>query len=671
MPKIGPCNPTARETAARGRRLALALAAILAVLPIGCAQQRYITLRQRPNNVLATSLGLLNWGGPKPTPRTEQLLRRYDLVTRLEKEPEVVLASLQEKITAEPTPEEICSFAEISYIEGKRLDTVGKPREALDRYGAAVAHAYWYLLDPKLDRFRNPYDPQFRRACDLYNESLEAAMRIANKGNKLRPGEMQIIQTGNQQYQVETVLRGPWHAEDIERLEFVSDYELGDLLTNRHHTYGLGVPLIAVRKKHEGETPAERYYPPGLSFPVTAFLRVDHQTPHSPSGIHRCVLELYDPMYRSNIEVCNRLVPLETDLTTPLAYFLDSKIFKKQDISWDGLWRPAETQGIKGLYMVEPFDPNRIPVVMVHGLWSTPTTWMEMFNDLRAFPEIRNRYQFWFFLYPTGQPFWTSAAQLRETLADVRKTLDPQQQNPRLDQLVLVGHSMGGLVSKMQTIESRDDFWRIISDKPLEELEAKPEEKSRLAKAFYFEPNPSVKRVITIGTPHQGSIFANEYTRYVGRKFIVLPEKMVELTNKVVRDNPRALKNTDLLTTTNSIDSLAPDCPIFPVLMSAPKANWTQHHNIVGVIPSQTFVGRVSEKGDGVVGFDSAHLEDVVSELVIEADHLSVHQHPLSVLEVRRILLDHAAATETWVTLPPSGRYLSPRLTARDYVENR
>ena len=114
--------------------------------------------------------------------------------------------------------------------------------------------------------------------------------------------------------------------------------------------------------------------------------------------------------------------------------------------------------------MVEPFDPNRIPVVMVHGLWSSPTTWMEMFNDLRAFPEIRSRFQFWFFLYPTGQPFWVSAAQLRDTLAEVARDVSIRTvRNPNLDQLVLVGHSMGGLVSMLQTLESGDDFWRLLS----------------------------------------------------------------------------------------------------------------------------------------------------------------------------------------------------------------
>ena len=186
------------------------------------------------------------------------------------------------------------------------------------------------------------------------------------------------------------------------------------------------MPLIAVRANHKEESPAERYYPPGLCFPVTAFLRVEEQTPRAGrADVYRCTLELYDPLFSSDIAVCNRLVPLETDLTIPLAYFLDNPAFKEKDLATIGLLNPNKAQGIKGLYMVEPYDPNRIPVVMVHGLWSSPTTWMEMFNDLRAFPEIRNRFQFWFFLYPTGQPFWVSAAQLRDTLAEVRDDARP------------------------------------------------------------------------------------------------------------------------------------------------------------------------------------------------------------------------------------------------------
>jgi pimeloyl-ACP methyl ester carboxylesterase len=616
-------------------------ASLLLVAAGGCAGQRYVTLREQPQNVLAGPLGLLGKGGPRPTPRTLQLLRRYDLVGAQEDKPQVALASLQKEITSDPSPDNICSYAELAYLEGQRLQRAGKPKDALEYYGAAVAHAYWFLLDPNLDRFRNPYDPQFRRACDLYNESLEAAMRLVVKESRLLPGESYVIQAGKKQFHIEVVLRGPWHPEDLGRLEFVSDYEIQGGLTNHHHTYGLGVPLIAVRNKHESPEPAERYYPPGLCFPVTAFLRVEDQQPQQSADVHRCVLELYDPLYSSEISVCNRLVPLETDLSTPLAYFLDNPAFREQDIATVGLLNPSHAEGIKGLYMVEPYDPNRIPVVMVHGLWSSPTTWMEMFNDLRGFPDIRSRCQFWFFLYPSGQPFWTSAAQLRETLAEVREVLDPPHRNPNLDQMVLVGHSMGGLVSRMQTLESGDDFWRVLSDNPIEELQSTPEDRARLAKAFYFHPNPSVKRVVTLGTPHRGSDFANDYTRELSRRLITLPEMMLELGNKITRENPGYFRRTDVLTMNTSIDSLSPDCPIFPVLLGAERASGVRYHNVVGVVASKSWLGRVSEEGDGVVSYHSAHLDDAASELVVEADHLGVHRHPLAVLEVRRILNEH------------------------------
>jgi pimeloyl-ACP methyl ester carboxylesterase len=630
------------------RVVALAFLAFVSAISLGCAQQRYIRLRERSQGPLANSFGLIARRSQQPTPRTLQLLRRYDLVQSQEKHPELTLAKLQQEIETDPNPDKICSYAELAYLDGRRLEQIGKPKDALDAYAASVAHAYWFLLDPNLDRFRNPYDPEFRRACDLYNDSLSAAMRLVIKQNKLRPGETEIIQTGQKQFQVQVVLRGPWHAEDIERLEFVSDYEIEGGLSNQYHTYGLGVPLIAVRANHKQESPAERYYPPGLCFPVTAFLRVETQTPQQASAkVYRCTLELYDPLFSSDIAVCNRLVPLETDLTTPLAYFLDNPAFREKDVATAGLLNPNKAQGIKGLYMVEPYDPNRIPVVMVHGLWSSPTTWMDMFNDLRAFAEVRNRFQFWFFLYPTGQPFWVSAAQLRDTLAEVRSVLDPQVQNPNLDQLILVGHSMGGLVSMLQTIESGDNFWRLLSNRPLEDLRATPDEKARLAKSFYFHPNPSVKRVVTIGTPHRGSTFANDATRELSRRIIKLPEMMLELGTKLALTNPGFFADKDLLTTTTSIDSLAPSCPIFPVMLSAPHAGWTQYHNIVGIVPKRSFLSRVSEEGDGVVSFKSAHLDNAVSEIAVPADHLEVHRHALSILEVRRILLEHLAAIST------------------------
>src|SRR5690606_22631261 len=133
-------------------------------------------------------------------------------------------------------------------------------------------------------------------------------------------------------FQIEIVCRGPWHEDEFERFEFVSDYDITGL-TNRHHTYGLGVPLIAVRRQHKDMEPAEKYYPPGLSFAATAFLRVNSRMRdgHQRGKIQPCVLELHDTLYAREIELAGRRVPLETDLTTPLAYFLDNPKFEQKN----------------------------------------------------------------------------------------------------------------------------------------------------------------------------------------------------------------------------------------------------------------------------------------------------------------------------------------------------
>ena len=161
---------------------------------------------------------------------------------------------------------------------------------------------------------------------------------------------------------------------------------------------------------------------------------------------HRAVLELYDPLSATELAVDDRRIPLETDLSTPLAYGLNDPALQQIQQPTIGLLRPDSPKHLTGLYMLEPFQPNKIPVIMIHGLWSGPFTWMEMFNTLHGSAELRANYQFWFYTYPTGQPFWQSAAELRRTLAQLRSTLDPQHRDLALDQMVLVGHSMGGLI---------------------------------------------------------------------------------------------------------------------------------------------------------------------------------------------------------------------------------
>ena len=245
-------------------------------------------------------------------------------------------------------------------------------------------------------------------------------------------------------------------------------------------------------------------------------------------------------------------------------------------------------------------------MLFVHGLWSSPVTWMEMFNDLQGTPELRDHYQFWFYLYPTGQPFWLSATRLRDDLNELRARLDPQHRYPAMDQMVLVGHSMGGLVARMQTIDSENDFWHIVSDKPFSLVKAEPEVRSELEKTFFFQPNRSIHRVVTIGTPYRGSTFATDSARWLSNKLITLPTMFVERRQQFRKDNADLFRpDTKLFEISTSIDSLSPDSPILPALLHARTPPWTHFNNIVGRVPHDGFFGRVAGDGDGIVPYEA------------------------------------------------------------------
>jgi hypothetical protein len=147
--------------------------------------------------------------------------------------------------------------------------------------------------------------------------------------------------------------------------------------------------------------------------------------------------------------------------------------------------------------------------------------------------------------------------------------------------------------------------------------------------------------VITIGTPHRGSDYANDYTQWLGRKLITLPSSLIEMGNSLISQNPGVFRDTELLITKTSIDSLSPDSPIFPALLRARRAPWVRYHNIIGMIEKNRWFTNEPIDSDGIVSLQSAQIDDVESEVVVQATHGSVHTTPRAILEVRRILIEH------------------------------
>jgi pimeloyl-ACP methyl ester carboxylesterase len=400
----------------------------------------------------------------------------------------------------------------------------------------------------------------------------------------------------------------------------------------------LGVALIGSRVP-----PAARdYVPKEARFPVTAFFRFEGSLADlraQRSGR----LELYNPRTIQAIVVRGHTVPLETDLTTPLAYYLANSGL--DGLEYQLFLDPNEADDRLGIRMLEPYQPGKIPVLLVHGLLSSPLTWAPALNDLNGDPVLRQHFQFWTYFYPSSQPYLVTAAELRGALARLRRDLDPDHRDPALDDMVLVAHSMGGLVSKLLTVDSGDDFREIISDIPLAQLKLQPETRQELEQVVYFERQPQIRRIVFIATPHGGSQLSPSLIGQLGDKLAGMPGRAARALRDLTAENPE-LRNLD--DTPTSIDELAPGSPVLTALAAKKPAAGVHYHSIVGVTaessnPIEEWLTGIDAHipGDGVVPYKSAHLDAAESEVIVPAEHSHVHHHPLAILELRRILLEH------------------------------
>ncbi|NQU23550.1 MAG: hypothetical protein HQ567_19895, partial [Candidatus Nealsonbacteria bacterium] len=213
----------------QNRLVSLLLPVALAIGLTGGCRSTGVDLRSVPVNPLSQRLNLTSFWGPQPSKQTAQVLRVCNLEHELEADPRALLQKLQAAIEQNPSPEKLYAFSELAYLGGKQAEQYDT-QIAMDLYGASVLYAYHYLFDERLDHDRNPYDPQFRGACDLYNTALEEALRLACRDGGLVPGQCKTIRTAAGDWDITCVIHGSrWRTEDFDRFEFVSDYEIKGL----------------------------------------------------------------------------------------------------------------------------------------------------------------------------------------------------------------------------------------------------------------------------------------------------------------------------------------------------------------------------------------------------------------------------------------------------------
>ena len=550
------------------------------------------------------------------------LLEYFGLGKAHEEDPAAAVKALTEAAMREGMRAPHAALAELHYHIAAR----GGARE---HFLASAVHAYLYLFGEFGDS-PNPFATHYRLACDLYNRSLAQALSTRN-------GEVRIegleADTPIGRLSIDCERTGfPWGPEAFSTFLPADTYEARGL-RERVRTQGLGVPLIAVQSQSGSKVMESLHMARKVKLPATAFLRVHGGVDALEAGEITATLELYLTSASPRIEVAGQSVPLESDLTTPLAYTLEGSDIWNFDIQGFLSGRLAEVQ--TGVFALQPYQAGKIPLVLVHGTASSPATWAQTVNGILLDPRIAAHYQVWLALYNTGNPIAYSAAMVREALRDLVAELDPEKRDPALSQAVVVGHSQGGIITRMLVASSGESTWRTLSDTPFAEAKLTPEHREMLTRCLYFEPLPFVSRVVFISTPHGGSFRAGGWVSALARRLVSLPRDVANTAEGMLmrRDLPKQLWKTP-----TSVENMAPDSHFIRNLSSLPLAERVRMNSIIAVRPHS---GPLEEGDDGIVKYTSAHIDGAETEFIVPHGH-SCQGTPEAIGELRRILLEHA-----------------------------
>jgi triacylglycerol esterase/lipase EstA (alpha/beta hydrolase family) len=559
---------------------------------------------------------------------TNNYLAQEGLLESYKEKPSVILEKLVECYNKTRKRDLLFALIELSYAYGERIDS----EESSKYYLSCCYFAYEYMfgknITPPIGRFS--YNLAMARL--YYNHSMSDFFSFLKKRKLIR----------NESFAMETLMGNikfdkPQIAQELINLrpaDVLSCYDyVPENLLSWSSRSGLGVPLIVINDDVRKNLKDKR-----LSLvPATMFIRFKQAV----KGRISARAEYYNTFRTETVKVSNETVDLELDYSTPFAYQLEKPALINgiEYMIWAN-----KIQERSGMYTLSKYDPNKIPIIFVHGLMSSPTTWVQTINALFNIPEIRVKYQIFVFAYATGNPILYSAKLLRKALLKMQEKYDKDGKNKNFNNMVIVAHSMGGLISKMQVQNTENVLYDTAVKENFKDVEKKlsKEQRDFIKAVLIFKRLPFIKRIVFAATPHRGSEIASSSIIAWSTKLITLGPDLVSLSNDIgkkmlVMSNLKEDDNVFRLKT--GVDNLAPDDIILGKLNTFPMEP-VPYHSIIGRESGPTVPGGT----DGVVPYWSSHLDGAQSELIVTSGH-GVQQTQAGICEIRRILLHHLKET--------------------------
>ena len=341
------------------------------------------------------------------------------------------------------------------------------------------------------------------------------------------------------------------------------------------------------------------------------------------------LISAHDPYVDDVIGLHGLHVPLSANYSAGYGLWLARSGFNRQSLQTlfgreEGITRPH-------LYMMQPYDPDRRILLMIHGLASSPEAWVNVANEVLGDEVLRREFQIWQVYYPTNVPLVLNQSAIRRAFTSTLRHVDPEGTARASRDSVLIGHSMGGVLARLLVSTADEQLWDWaranyeLDDGRLQR--AAP----RLDRMLRFRPLPGVDRVIFIAAPHRGTAVAgNRLGRFIAR-LVRLPLTVLEEVGEIVTGEDAPPEG---LAIPNSIDNLSEHDPFVRAAADLPISPDVRYHSIIAQLDASV---PLEDSDDGLVPWRSAHLAGAQSEKVIISGH-SVQESAPAILEIRRIL---------------------------------
>lgn len=492
------------------------------------------------------------------------------------------------------------------------------PIEQLGHYLDAANDARLQLAaNPRSTKLRSDYNFAVARVIDIISEQ------------KLQPWDTAVTAPSQSGASWRLRLTPPFPQPEYHPRHFQftpSDrYNFrGKLVGERVLKEGLGAPLVVAGRDMDYVKIDKFAQGRNVYYGLTALIRFRGRD---------CEVILQDPLDKEDVTIDGRTFPVAGDFQGPLALALAELDMRRREIL--GLFKPQMFEQNARLARLQPFNPGKTPVIFIHGLSNSPATWAPVVEFLRGDPLIRQNYQFWFFSYPSGLPYPLAAAMLRVQLAEIRKRY------PNLKDAIVVGHSMGGMISRLLITDSGMKLWDTYFDQPPTSLPFSPQTKKVLAGSLIFKPTPGIGRVVFVSASHRGSEKAVDFWGRLGAAIVGNPISVDSVYKEAIAHARPEAQARNRNRFPNSIDMLDPDNLFVSTVNRLPLKPGVPFHSLIGDRGRGGFLDHTRpNSSDGIVPYWSSHMEGAASERVIPSGHWS-HLHPLGMVEINRILLEH------------------------------